>query len=551
MLTSCNLFKSNDKYDENEQSATLESINLSKARTTIKAKQSISKQDIVSYRDDNYYYFVCDLGKYYNIPVESTYCYCSYGGFGDVTKTLTASSVTSKTIENSTLSTYQKTLNFSKTFSSSISAGASVSLDLSSLDLPITVNAERGYSMTYTKTTGESTTNIWTNTYEEASTYSESESRTTSISFKSGDPLGKYYYYLSVDTQVYGTIIKSISTGEYFITINSAIIGRGFNYIYSNDDELNFECDDQLEFDYDSIIEKYNLDKIIPENYTGSKIEDGKIHIQNVTGLYKALKDAKADDIIVLDNDIDCTDYPWTPLNNFYATLEGNGYTIKNLTYILEKSESSENLIGMFKELSGTVNTLKIDNLNFHIVKYHVPIENLYVGAICARLTGGKIELCEINNSNIYAYHDTDNEDHKKSVKTKAFVGGYVGELVSGTVINCSIKKTQIYGKTRINYDTKSKDDCWLYVGGIVGHLASGSITDCTRFNDVNVTAHTLSGSKTSAYHCHVGGVAGYKDGGTISNCISTETGLNKKTEVEGNRKANSSSSGLGAQIGN
>lgn len=219
---------------------------------------------------------------------------------------------------------------------------------------------------------------------------------------------------------------------------------------------------------------------------------------------------------------------------------------MKNLTYTINTG-NSESLIGLFKELSGTISNIKINNFQINIHKYHDTIENIYVGTICGRLTGGKIELCDIENSNIYAYHDSDD----KTRKTRAFVGGYIGELQSGTIVNCKIKNTQIYGKTRINYDKNSTADCWSYVGGIVGHLIGGNITDCTRYNDVNVTAYTLSGSKTSAFHCHVGGIAGYKDGGNITNCSSTETGLSKVTEIIDNRKANSSSSNLGAQIGN
>lgn len=521
---------------------TLDKIKLARARTTIEKKSEINLDDIVQFRDDNYYYFVFDLGEYHNIPIESTYDYCTYGGYGDVTRTMTASSATSTTIENSTTSTYEASVDFTCTEDYKYSESVGLKAP-SEGGFEASLGVEYGYSTTL----GISTSASWSNSYSETSTYSESESRTTSISFKSGDPAGKYYYYLSVDTKVYGTIIKSISTGEYFITIKSSIIGRGFNYLYCGDDNLKFECDDKLEFDYGSIIEKYNLDNIIPANYTGTKKEDdGKIHIQNVTGLYKALKDAKATDYLVLDNDIDCTDYPWTPLDNFYGQLNGNGYAIKNLTLTIN-SGNSDSLIGMFKELSGTINTLKIDNLKFNIHKYHDTIENIYVGAICGRLTGGKIELCEIENSNIYAYHDSDD----KKRKTRAFVGGYVGELSSGTIISCQIKKTDVYGKTRINYDTKSEADCWSYVGGFVGHLCGGEITDCIRYNDVNVTAYTLSGSKTSAFHCHVGGIAGYKDSGTISNCNSTETGLTKTTEVINNRKANSSSSGLGSETGN
>lgn len=532
-----------DSQNNESTITTLDKISFSTPKIRIQSNTQVNKNDITSFRDDNYYYFVFDLGKYYNIPIESTYDYCTYGGSGNITKTMTASNAQSSTIENSITYTQQSTINFSLTGEAKHSETVGWKLMDDGVEVGANATVESGFSATI----GVSNTEIWSETFTEAATYSESESRTTTISFQSGDNAGNYYYYLSVDTQVYGVIIKNFLTGEYFITTKSSIIGRGFNYIYCGNEKLNFECDDKLDFDYASIIEKYNLDNMVPEKYTGIKNEDGMIHISNdAKFLYYALKNAKEGDVLILDEDVDCENYPWNPIDNFCGKLLGNDKSIKNLSIKID-SGNSESMIGLFKELSGTISNLTIDNLIFDIHKYHDTLENIYVGAICGRLVNGKIEICKIVNSNIYAYHDSDD----KTRKTRAYVGGYVGELSNGNITNCSIENTTIYGKTRINYDTKSTADCWSYVGGIVGYLNGGVISDCIRLNDVNVTAYTLSGSKTSAYHCHVGGIAGYKDSGDINGCSSSEIGLAKTTEVIKNRKANSSSSGLGSLIGN
>lgn len=533
----------NDKNAD--EKTTLDSLKFAKAETTIEKNKSLKSSDIISFRDDDYYYFVFDLAKFYNIPVDSTYDYCTYGGTGDVMRTMTASTASSNTIQNSTTKTHQETTTFSST--KSVDASFTIGRNPPSPTGGITWSFHVGIG--YSRTKGNTDTDSWTESYNEAASYSSSEARTTTISFNSGDPAGNYYYYLSVDTQVYGTIIKSISTGEFYVTTYSSVIGRGFNYVYCGQENLQFKCNDKLDFDYTAIISDYELNTIVPTNYIGSKTEDdGKIHIDgsDIAGFYNTLKNAKATDVIVLDNDINCESYPWVPLDNFVGKLDGNGHTISNINYSLD-SGNSDNIFGIFKQLSGTVCNVKFSKLTISVHKLHDTVENIYVGGICGILKGGTIELVTIEESKVWAYHDSDD----KTRKTRAFVGGFVGELESGSIISSNIITSEVFGKTRINYNTDSKADCWSYAGGFVGHMVGGSVSSCIRYNNATVTAYTLSGSKASAYHCHVGGIAGFKDGGSITSCTSTETGLTKTTEIEGGRQADTSTQKLGAETGN
>ena len=72
------------------------------------------------------------------------------------------------------------------------------------------------------------------------------------------------------------------------------------------------------------------------------------------------------------------------------------------------------------------------------------------------------------------------------------YVGTLVGELVSGTVINCHVEAATVSGRD--------------YVGGLVGR-SSGTIEDCTV--DVNVVGEN-----------GVGGLCG-SNSGTLTNCYS------------------------------
>ena len=521
----------------------LDNISLSEPKTVIQSRTSqVTLNEMVSYRDDYYYYFVFDLGKYFNVPVDTPYGYCTYSGIGNATRTMTATSTKANTIQESSNRTMQATTSFSGTVNASLSITAGYQPPSPTGGAKFETTLEVGYSLTM----GNSSANSWSRTFTEASEYSESESNSTSISFKTGDPAGYYYYYFSVDTQVYGVVARNIDTKEFFVTTTSSVIGRGFNYLYAGENSgLNITCDDVLDFDC-SIIERLGLDKIVPSNYVGNKVDDGKTHVANVSELYTALSEASASDSIVMDKDIECENYPWMPINNFYGTFDGNGFAIKNLSFEYTNG-GDDTKYGIFKELNGTFTNVTIENADFNVHKYHDTQNYLYAGVVCGRLTGGTISRVNIEGKELYAYHDSDN----KTLKIHAHVGGFVGELVSGSIKNCNISSINIYGKARINYDKNSTADVWCYVGGFVGHQAGGTIDTVVRSNDVIVTSHTISGSKTSAYHCFVGGIIGYKDGGTYSNCASTDTNLNKNPEVVVNGSANTSNSGKGAITGN
>ena len=527
---------------QNPTGNTLENISLSSPKIVIQKRSSgVTLQEMVSYRDDHYYYFVFNLGKYYNIPVDTPYGYCQYAGVGNVTREMTASSAKASTIEESSTKAQETTTNFSSTKSLSVGVTFGKHPPQATGGWGFDVSIEAGYS----RTTGNSTADSWSRTYKEASSYSETESRTTSISFKTGDPAGNYYYYLSIDTQAYGVIVRSIESGDFYVTTASSVIGRGFNYIYTGEERLDFSCDTILDFNYD-IIEDLGLVNIVPSNYVGDKVDDGKTHVSNVSELHAALSNSSPDADVVLDRTIDCSNYPWMPIDNFAGKFDGRDYNIENLAFEINNG-GNETKFGIFKELSGTFANVNIIAADINVHKFHDTQECMYAGIVCGRLIGGTVELVQIESSNLYAYHDSDD----KKLKVHSEVGGFVGELESGSVKNCTISSSNIYGKGRINYDTSSTADVWVHTGGIAGQQNGGTIYGAVRNNDVTVTSHSISGSKTSAYHCHVGGIVGWYVAGTISSCASTDSNLKKNPEVIGGRKANSSTEGVGSIIGN
>lgn len=529
--------------DENS-STVVGGLQLKKYQSTIVPTHVDDFSDIVSYRDDNYYYFVFDLGVFYNIPVNSAYYKYNYPGSGTLSDSVTASSASTNMIQSSSNHAIQETTSFSSTKNLDITIHAGYDAPSSTGGWEGSLNVEAGYS----RTKGDSELESWTESYSEVAEYSCSESRTTTITLKPGDLPGNYYYYLSIDIQVYGTIIKNIRNGEFFVTTNSSVIGRGFNFTHCGNDYLKFSCDDVLDFDYTDIIDKFDLQNVVPSNYYGVETEgDGRIHISDSPeALYRALNSATPNDVIVLDTDIDCENFPWPPIENFKGTLLGNGKKIKNIKYEIQNTNPSNVYYGLFKKLSGKISNVIFENLYIHVWNFHTRAEYLYVGGLCAILEG-EISYVTINaNSHIYGYND-DNENGKMH----AYVGGFCGQINSGMISNCVIENAVVNGKSHVDTEKNDTGDCWSYTGGFVGYQNGGSIIDCTRKNNAQVISETVSAGKSSAFHCFAGGIVGYKVAGTITGCISSGTGLNTILDHHDNGYANSSENKKGDMFGN
>lgn len=160
--------------------------------------------------------------------------------------------------------------------------------------------------------------------------------------------------------------------------------------------------------------------------------------------------------IIVLSKNIDMTG--WTSVNGTYTnfTLEGNGYSLKNLTTPL------------YQHLG--VGTYEVRNLNFDNANINRPAidgsVNGFAGVLVSEMTnnGGTtltIDNCNVNNSKIYGWK---------------YAGGFIGFTNNGqggkvadiTISNSNVNNTEI---------STEDSSC----GGFVGHTSSQTlnIKDC------------------------------------------------------------------------
>ena len=163
-----------------------------------------------------------------------------------------------------------------------------------------------------------------------------------------------------------------------------------------------------------------------------------------------------------LANDIDLGgESSWQPIENFSGYLNGNGYSIKNLTINAVNVED----IGLFSILKGTVKDLTIEN-----AQITARGDAGYAG-IVAGTNKGTISNVTVSGNIAPEYY--------------SYVGGLVGYNNCGKVVNCTNQATVIGANN---------------VGGIAGSVVvntNDAITSCT--NEGIITGKN-----------NVGGIAGY-----------------------------------------
>jgi M26 IgA1-specific Metallo-endopeptidase N-terminal region/Fibronectin type III domain len=162
-------------------------------------------------------------------------------------------------------------------------------------------------------------------------------------------------------------------------------------------------------------------------------------------------------------NDLDFAGYDWQPFD-LAANIEGNGKTLKNLTF----SAETRDFVGLFSQITGKISDIKIENFNI--------TGRNYVGTLVGRLHDfGEIENVEIVNSSVKGndivgllageiYHATVKKiSTEGSVEGRNAIGGLIGQTYtyrsSNTIEN-------VYS----NGTVKGND----MIGGLIGYNLTG-----------------------------------------------------------------------------
>ena len=142
----------------------------------------------------------------------------------------------------------------------------------------------------------------------------------------------------------------------------------------------------------------------------------------------------------ILMNDIDLSGENWTPIPQFWGTLDGNGHSIDNMT--IRNEDSNNDYIAFIKEIANKGIPVTIKNIKFKNVDIYS--SGYYVACVL-----GDWGACKINMSNI-------------AVESGTIIGnGMVGSLMSRTYDNTNIENCY----SHVNVNTL----CQYDAGGFIG----------------------------------------------------------------------------------
>jgi len=217
-----------------------------------------------------------------------------------------------------------------------------------------------------------------------------------------------------------------------------------------------------------------------------SGTETEAVHIANAGDLLQLGEHPEGS--YILDNDIDLNGVDWRPIS-FSGTLDGNGYSIRNLKVTEFAPETGLTmdgngkkypswLMGFFSVLDhATLRNIRFENASVDgktdahafaaivaAISYHAAFENVHVDGSACLYCGGKM----------------------------GGVGGIIG-FGTGTLRKCDADLVLIYA------DTNKKKKCEQFMGGAI---ANGFV-DCY---DVNVR---IDGYASVYGYAHCGGVIG------------------------------------------
>lgn len=196
--------------------------------------------DYTSFYDDDYYYYLFNLGKIYNVQLgEAAIDYfdgLTERNFTKKSERTTESSVKSKVSEVTTSSSHSD-YSFSESFKYSRSRSLSGSLSEvfdGTLNVSAGVNASSSVEMglTANQAWGYSDSNSVSKSYENASVEAETRGEETSYSFTKENPAGKYIKALFGTVDVFSCIVVDPKTNGYAIFNFSTIRDQGEWFFY-------------------------------------------------------------------------------------------------------------------------------------------------------------------------------------------------------------------------------------------------------------------------------------------------------------------------------
>lgn len=445
-------------------------------------------ENYISFYDDNYDFYMFDLGTIFDVPLQDDVDNFKYEG-NAFEYDFTSSQTTTTTVETSVKKAITHTAtDWTKKW---VSGGGGVSIEwgIAKFKAHIEGGYENNTTITDTTTSTES--------YKRAASYSETNTKTIKISFNENFRHGYYRYILMGEVKVYATVIIDRDSNEIYIDNYSVVKSQYYNLDY---------CATSSSFDDNKYQQFPELDlervKNLPApetrlegnfDFAGGDGSEGSPFLlaepYQFCNIY-----LYPNKYFKLSDDIEM-DYNFSTVNieDFRGVLDGNNHSITfsatvindkgNGGQIVPKALSAEQsngdanmVLGLFKSNSGTIKNLNIVNSQ---LTYISDISNEVTMGMIAGVNYGTIENCTVKDSVLeVSIGDGDSGTDCRSVTLGGIAGVNYGTVKDSFVTLSNIKVT--VERWCSDVGVNNKDIGIEYVGGIVGKAASGgSVTDC------------------------------------------------------------------------
>jgi hypothetical protein len=243
-------------------------------------------------------------------------------------------------------------------------------------------------------------------------------------------------YEITINNRIYTESQINIHDNGIWIELQDDFVKTLIEIVISN---IKYRSNN-IELENDSIIKEYFYYALNRVPLEISTIND--------------LNSIKKNHYYILINDIDLEKYSWNPIS-FEGILDGNGFSIKNLTLIARNNEQKIQSFGLFEYVSGLVMNLNVENA---FISVDVKSE-AYVGILSGRSTNSHFVNTNISGIVNFVTENGLSFRVDNGINGNSFVGGLVGRQSESKIID---NNTNIF----INVSSTTG---YLFVGGISG----------------------------------------------------------------------------------
>jgi hypothetical protein len=221
------------KYNINEDQSEFE-------RTRYIAVPDSIPLDMISFRDDDYYYYMFKLGEMQAVPLQDNATVIRYSGNAP-SLTFTTTTTTATTVEETT--THATSVTEGQYHEASVKVTATA--EAGALIAKTSLSVEAGYTGGWNK----DETETWENSYSTAETYSQENSTSATYTIDDDYELGYYRYILLGDLDVYTLVIYDPKTEEYTFKTISDVTEQYWDLDYSPNSRFDDQIPQELPFD--------------------------------------------------------------------------------------------------------------------------------------------------------------------------------------------------------------------------------------------------------------------------------------------------------------